>query len=295
MKKMLSIIIPFYNAEKTIGRALDSLNRLALESKELVEVLVIDDGSMDRGAEIAEVRKKYLAPLKVALIRQQNMGTAGARNTGLKQSSGDWIFFLDADDELVFDPVPYIQKWPGHSALAFPVQWFRDNRPRGFVRPPFITTETHFDILTAANPFQPANFIIRKDRIQSMFNVEFVYLEDWIFWFENPLIFESMKVFKNEISARIHVHGVNKSSNYEKAGVYREKVADEMLKCFDEKLTRKQKNNLLIQRQIGLILYGKKIKVDNFFRFPCNVKLYVKFIIYSILRTHFSRFDIYGT
>jgi hypothetical protein len=128
-----------------------------------------------------------------------------------------------------------------------------------------------------------------------MFAAEFVYLEDWIFWFENPLIFEHVKVFKKEISAYIHAHGENKSSKYTEVGIYREKVAEEVLRRFDERLTQKQKNNLLIQKQIGSILQGKKIKFKNFFRFPCNVKLYGKFIIYSILRKNFPRFDIHGS
>ncbi len=291
---LLTIIIPFYNAEKTIGRVLASLNRIAPESKKLVETLFIDDGSQDRGAEIVEMGRSDLAPLEVVLIRQKNTGTAGARNAGMKQSRGDWIFFLDADDELTFDPVACIRKWPGHSALAFPVQWFRQNRPRGFVRPPFIIPETHLDILTAANPYQPANLIIRKDRIQSKFNVEFVYLEDWIFWFENPLIFESMKVFNDQISAHIHAHGANKSSDYEKAGLYRERVAVEMMKRFDERLTLKQKNNLLMQKQIGAVLQGKKIELPNLFRFPCSARLYGKLLIYTLLRSNFPKFDIYG-
>lgn len=291
---LLTIIIPFYNAEKTIGRALDSLRRMAPESRELVEVLAIDDGSQDRGAEIVEAGKNDLAPLRVELIRQQNTGTAGARNTGLRQGRGDWIFFLDADDELTFDPVAFIKKWPGHSALAFPVQWFRDDRPRGFVRPPFATPETYLDILTAANPFSICNFIIRKDRIEAMFDREFVYLEDWIFWFENPLIFERMKIFGRQTSAHIHAHGANKSSNYTKAGSYRQRVADEILKRFDERLTLKQKNNLLMQKQIGAILQGKKIMFGNLFRFPCNGRLYGKLLIYVILRSNFPRFDIYG-
>lgn len=293
---LISIIIPFYNSEKTIGRTLDSLNRmLSHETKEIAEVIVIDDGSKDRGAEIVESKKKDLLPLKVVMVKQENTGSAGARNTGLDHSMGQWVLFLDADDELALDPVPFIQKWPDYSVLAFSVQWVKEGVPRGWVRPAFITPETHLDILTSANPFQSANFIIKKDRITTLFDARFIYLEDWIFWFNNPLIFENMKVFKNKISAYIHAHGENKSSNYGKAGVYRERVAEEMLTRFGERLTRKQRNNLLIQEQIGSILQGKKIKIKSFFHFPCNIKLYGKFIIYTILRTKFSKFDIYGS
>jgi glycosyltransferase involved in cell wall biosynthesis len=273
---LLSIIIPFFDSEKTIDRSLDSLNRMSKESKELTEVIIVDDGSRDRGPEIVELRKETLLPLTVVLIRQENQGSAGARNTGLEHSSGEWIFFLDADDELAFDPIPYIQKSPDYSAFGFPVQWVRGSRPKRVIRPIFITPGNHLDVLTAANPFQPANFIIKRDRIRSLFDKSYIYLEDWMFWFENPSIFENIKIISKEISAFIHVHGENKSSNYEKVGIYRERIAGEIFARYGERLTHKQKNNLLIQAQIGLILQGKKIKLKNFFRFPCDIKLYGK-------------------
>lgn len=292
---LLSIVIPFYNSKKTIGRVLDSLKRMSWKSKELTEVVIVDDGSQDGGAKILESKKKGLSPLKVVLIRQENQGSAGARNTGLEHSSGEWIFFLDADDELAFDPIPYIQESPDYSALGFPVQWVREAKPRRMLRPVSITLKNHLDVLTSANPFQPANFIIKRDRIRSLFDKCYIYLEDWIFWFENPLIFENIKIFSKEISAFIHVHGENKSSNYAKVGVYRERVAEEMLARYGKRLTQKQKNNLLIQAQIGLILQGKKIKLKNFFRFPCDVKLYGKLIVYVVIGRNFSKFDIYGS
>jgi len=291
---LLSIIIPFYNSEKTIGRTLDSLNRMSSVSKELTEVIIIDDGSKDRAAKIVESKKEGLSPLTVVKIRQENQGSAGARNTGLEHSSGEWIFFLDADDELAFDPIPYIQKFPDYSALGFPVQWVKESRKRRTVCPVFITLKNHLDVLTASNPFQPSNFIIKKELIKLPFDMSYMYLEDWIFWVDNPLIFKNIKIFKKEISAFIHIHGENKSSNYEKVGVYRERVAEEIRARYSKKLMQKQNNNLLIQAQIGLLLQGKKIKLKNFFRFPCDMKLYGKLVVYFVLKRNFSKFDIYG-
>jgi glycosyltransferase involved in cell wall biosynthesis len=291
---LLSIIIPFYNSEKTIGRALDSLNRMSLKSKELTEVIIVDDGSQDRGTEIVESKKKGLSPLTVVLIRQENQGSAGARNTGLEHSSGEWIFFLDADDELAFDPIPYITKFPGYSALGFTVQLYKGFRLRRFLRPVRITVKNYLDILTAKNPLQPSNFIIKKDKITSSFNAKFMYLEDWIFWFENPRIFENVKII-NELSATLHVHGGNKSSDYMMSGKYRKEIADEMLRTLGEKLTKKQRNNLFIQAQIGELLQGKKMKIKNFFRLPCDITLFGKLIVYFVLRRNFSKFDIYGS
>ena len=116
---LLSIIIPVYNSEKTIGRSLISLNEIPRESKEQVEVVVVDDGSNDRSMEIVESGKSEIYPLKIVIVGQKNQGAGPARNAGLEKSTGKWILFLDADDELAFNPVPYVRKYSDYSALGF--------------------------------------------------------------------------------------------------------------------------------------------------------------------------------
>jgi glycosyltransferase involved in cell wall biosynthesis len=291
---LLSIIIPVYNAEKTIGRALDSLDRMSRKSKELTEVVIVDDGSQDGGAKIAESKKKGLSPLKVVLIKQENQGSAGARNTGLEHSSGEWIFFLDADDELAFDPITYIQKSPNASALGLSVKFYKDLKCRGIQHPVLVTLKNHLDVFTSGNGFTASSIVFKREQIRSMFDTDFIYMEDWLFWIKNPLIFEDMRIFRGEISAIINLHERNKSSNYIMNGKYRKKVADKILVNLGGRLTRKQKNNVLIQSQIGLIQQGKKIAFDTFLRFPCDVMLYAKLVIFFLLRGNFAKFDLYG-
>lgn len=292
---ILSIIIPVYNAEKTIGRTLDSLNSIPKKSREQIEVVLVDDGSTDSSLEIVTSKREVLSCFSVNIKSQENGGSAAARNTALKICAGEWVFFLDADDELVFDPIQYITQYSDCSALGFSVRFYKNLKPRGILTPILVSPDTHLDVCTASNPFQPSNFLIKRDRITSFFDKRFIFLEDWVFWFKNPYVFENMRIFKKTISANIYVHGENKSANYRKVGTYREKVADEILANFDEKLTQKQRNNLLIQEQIGLILQGKKVKLKNFLLFPCNIKLYGKLVIYAVLRSYFPKFDIYGS
>ena len=90
MKPLVSIVIPAYNYERFVGRAIDS----ALDQDYgNIEVIVVDDGSTDRTADVAH---RY-GP-RVRVVEQANQGLAGARNTGIRESSGDLLFFLDADD-----------------------------------------------------------------------------------------------------------------------------------------------------------------------------------------------------
>lgn len=91
LEMRFSIIIPAFNAEKTIQRCIDS----ALRQHE-AEVIVVDDGSTDRTADIAEA---YMSTRVHRLI--PNRGPGIARNRGLEAAQGRWVIFLDADDELM--------------------------------------------------------------------------------------------------------------------------------------------------------------------------------------------------
>lgn len=90
----LSVIIPYYNADKWIGRMLDSLLKQDLSAEEY-EVIVVDDGSKDNPKVLKEYAAHYT---NIKYIRQENSGPGGARNTGIKVAQGDYIFFCDSDD-----------------------------------------------------------------------------------------------------------------------------------------------------------------------------------------------------
>ncbi|WP_166832036.1 glycosyltransferase family 2 protein [Thalassoroseus pseudoceratinae] len=86
----VSVVIPCYNAAPFLRETLDSaLN----QTHPPLEILVIDDGSTDDSAAIAE---SYGGPVRV--LRQPNQGESVARNWGIEEAKGDWIAFLDADD-----------------------------------------------------------------------------------------------------------------------------------------------------------------------------------------------------
>ena len=89
---MNSIIIPTYNAEKTICRSLDS----ALAQAADVEIVLADDGSTDATLRLAE---KYGD--RVRILRLPHGGVSVARNAGLDTARGEWVLFLDSDDTLL--------------------------------------------------------------------------------------------------------------------------------------------------------------------------------------------------
>ena len=90
---LVSVIIPVYNAEDFICQTLDSVLSQTYNN---IEVLVIDDGSQDRSAEI--VKAVALRDPRVILLQQSNAGVAAARNLAIQKSSGEYIAPIDADD-----------------------------------------------------------------------------------------------------------------------------------------------------------------------------------------------------
>ncbi|MBE6529931.1 MAG: glycosyltransferase family 2 protein [Ruminococcaceae bacterium] len=92
---MLSIIIPAYNCEKYICECLDSCLEQDIPANDY-EIICIDDGSTDKTTEILDgYAAKYI---QIKLIHQKNSGVSAARNTGIEQAKGDYIWFVDADD-----------------------------------------------------------------------------------------------------------------------------------------------------------------------------------------------------
>ncbi len=99
MEKQCSIIIPVYNAEKTIERCLGSILE-GERDKFYYEVIVVNDGSIDLTSHILQ---RYLTIPHIKVVEKKNGGVSSARNTGVKHAVGKYIFFVDADDVLQMD------------------------------------------------------------------------------------------------------------------------------------------------------------------------------------------------
>ncbi len=87
----VSVVIPLYQTEAYIGAALASA---VAQSYRDIEIIVVDDGSRDAGPQIA---RSWPDP-RVRVVTQENRGLAGARNTGIRHATGEFVALLDADD-----------------------------------------------------------------------------------------------------------------------------------------------------------------------------------------------------
>lgn len=127
---VLSIIVPAYDAQDFIER---SLNSIAAQMGPGHELLVIDDGSRDRTAAIADAVAEHHARHAIRVVRQANQGVSGARNRGLQEARGDYIVFVDADDLLLPGALAALDKAiaeHGPDVIACDFQWWYPNKER---------------------------------------------------------------------------------------------------------------------------------------------------------------------
>lgn len=101
---LFSIVIPLYNKETSIAQSLKSL--LSQEYDDF-EVVIVDDGSTDGSVGVVE----DINDSRIRLIKQENGGPSKARNTGVKNAKGEWILFIDADDEMLPDAISNFAKY----------------------------------------------------------------------------------------------------------------------------------------------------------------------------------------
>ena len=112
---LFSLIIPVFNVEKYLGDCLDSVLNQSFQDW---EAICVNDGSTDGSSSLLA---GYAAKdVRIKVVSQANAGTAVARNTGLKEAYGDYIFFLDSDDWLEANALQILaEKLNGEDMLCF--------------------------------------------------------------------------------------------------------------------------------------------------------------------------------
>lgn len=96
MEELVSVIIPVYNRQKTISRAIDSVLRQTYKN---IEIIVVDDGSCDGTMEIL----KSYSDAAIQIFSQDHKGACAARNRGIDEAKGVYLAFQDSDDEWMPD------------------------------------------------------------------------------------------------------------------------------------------------------------------------------------------------
>ena len=187
--KKVSIIVPVYNAEKAIGRCVESI--LSQDYTEL-EVILVDDGSRDSSPEILD---GFAAKdPRVLCIHKENGGVSAARNTGLDRATGDYIQFCDADDWLAPEATKLLVRRAEDSAADLVVGDFyrvvgdKVSRKGSIEKKDILTLRQYADemLLSPADLYYGVlwNKLYRRDIIEQdrvRMDPEVSYSEDMIF------------------------------------------------------------------------------------------------------------------
>lgn len=99
----ISIVIPVYNAEKYLEKC---INSIISQTYKNLEIIIVDDGSLDKSGEIAD--EFQIKDKRIKVIHKKNEGVSTARNVGIDACTGKYICFADADDYLMNDYVEYL-------------------------------------------------------------------------------------------------------------------------------------------------------------------------------------------
>lgn len=179
----VSVIIPFFNAEKTIKRALDSVFSQTLS---VSEVIVVDDCSRADSADFLNELIKNNFDGKVKIIRlEKNLGAGEARNMGWSAAVQPYIAFLDADDgwseNKIFVQYALMQANP--SVLMTGHQMFQANEEpvEDESEQEIVVREISFDQLKYKNVFSTTSVMLRKE-ILPRFLLGKRYSEDFLLW-----------------------------------------------------------------------------------------------------------------
>lgn len=166
----LSLILPVYNVSKFIDRC---LNSICCQNNQNIEIIVIDDESPDDSIDKVE---KYICLNQInnlRIIHQKNRGLGGARNRGISESKGEYVWFIDSDDEINQGAIPFIlNKIDNEDVIIFDFDMIDNNGEHHYGTYNKISCRTHLKgtdieknfILTQAwRSIYNRNFLIKEN------------------------------------------------------------------------------------------------------------------------------------
>ncbi|WP_294267855.1 glycosyltransferase family 2 protein [uncultured Chryseobacterium sp.] len=182
---MISVIIPLYNAEKTILSALDSIKAQTVDKKEF-EIIIVNDGSTDGSKEVVELFIRENPDLNIKFLEQSNTGVSKARNSGLRIASGQYIALLDSDDEWL--PEKTEKQLALLTDKNISVDFIATRRNNNKILLPYRVknniAEITFKKLLLRNEAQPSTVIFKRKVLENtgFFNEDQRYAEDLNYW-----------------------------------------------------------------------------------------------------------------
>lgn len=283
----ISIIIPAYNYALLLSRAIDSV---MLQITDNVELLVINDGSTDNTREVlSQLEKKYESRFRS--IEQDNKGLSATRNLGIDNTSGRYLMFLDADDELCSDAIANLNKLisstdyaliiGGHISVSEPNT--KGLKKEKYHPAPYLDTnllKRFKNYIDKKIPISNGATLIKREVFsQIRYNEEFRNSEDIPVFGQILVLFDCFSY--SEAIARIHKHSDSLRHNQKLALDIGTKIVSSL---FDKEILPQQyfryKNRFYAQRCLSLFrtlylnedfLMARKYYIDAILSYPLAV------------------------
>jgi len=198
---MISVIIPVYNAEKSIEKSLISIKDQNWDGN--FEILIVNDGSTDKSAEIIQKYQQDNPDQNITLIQQENGGVSKARNAAMKIAKGEFIAFLDSDDEWLPQKTQNQMKYL--ESKDFEVDFLATRRVNHQLLFPYKVAQNNlaeitFRKLMFRNEAQPSTVIFKRKILENIgfFDDEQRYSEDLNYWLKISLKYK-MYILNEEL------------------------------------------------------------------------------------------------
>lgn len=193
----LSIIVPFYNSHQKSTRLLQSLSRLTHPS---VEVICVDDGSED-GTAVMLHEFSRTSTVDATVLVQSNKGPGGARNTGLRHSRGEYVWFVDSDDDIRPEAIEHFMsvRQEGYDFLDYDIELAGPRNTMGLERGEYTASQQLRAYLLGGNYGALCTKITRRGFLieNGIWYPEYCYFEDNMLSFVLP--FYAKKFFKADL------------------------------------------------------------------------------------------------
>ena len=219
---LVSIMMPAYNAEKYIGKAIESV---LAQSYPHWELIVVNDGSVDGTTEVVSL---YTNDARIKLIHQANGGEAAARNTALEHAQGEYLSFLDADDLYLPNSLADLSTFLNqHSEydVVFSDGYFCDEYEKKLmqlseIRPRLCTGKILEPlILSSALITVPVCVMVRRNAIERLsikFDTNLVIGPDWDFWIQLAAHVQFGYLDRVTCMYRVHYTNITRTSGVQK-------------------------------------------------------------------------------
>ena len=204
---MVSVIVPIYNSEDTIKGCISSIVEQSFDD---IEIILVDDGSTDQSGKICD--DFATKDSRIIVIHQENKGRTAARFEGVKRAKGDWIAFVDSDDQLPVDAIEVLyKKTDENTDIVLGNGYSLRNEHRETIP---INDFRHLAVRGDGTIGVPWGSLYRREKLTPyLFDLsrDVVSGEDYIFWLR--LVFSTEKPVK-VVYQRVYNKSTDRTSGY---------------------------------------------------------------------------------